>query len=293
MESFFQFVYRATGISPSFQLKLIYSAGVLVGLTLIRLLLLKLIESKVENARRRYVLKKIASYTISVAGMLALLRIWLKSFGQLGTFLGLLSAGIAIALKDPLANIAGWLFILIRQPFSIGDRIEIGNNRGDVIDIRLFQFSLMEVGNWVEGDQPTGRIIHIPNGKIFTEPLANYTQEFEYIWDEIPVLITFESDWKKAKEILLKAAESILPAELPGSEPVSSKFMMKSLSFRPQIYTSIRESGILLTLRYPCHPDRRRELRHRIWEFILEAFEREVSVNFAYPTSRVLLEEEN
>ena len=190
MESLFQFVYRTTGISPSFQLKLLYSVGVIATLVLLRLLLLKLVESRVENVRRRYVLKKIASYTVSVAGILALLRIWLKSFGQLGTFLGLLSAGIAIALKDPLANIAGWLFILIRQPFSIGDRIEIGSNRGDVIDIRLFQFSLMEVGHWVEGDQPTGRIIHIPNGKIFTEPLANYTQEFEYIWDEIPVLIT-------------------------------------------------------------------------------------------------------
>ena len=73
---------------------------------------------------------------------------------------------------------------------------------GDVIDIRLFQFSINEIGNWVDADQSTGRIIHIPNGIVFTEPQANYTAGFQYIWNEIPVLVTFESDWKKAKQIL-------------------------------------------------------------------------------------------
>ena len=123
-------------------------------------------------------------------------------FGSVGTFLGLVSAGIAIALKDPLVNMVGWLFILIRQPFKVGDRIQIGSAAGDVIDIRLFQFSINEIGNWVDADQSTGRIIHIPNGIVFTEPQANYTAGFQYIWHEISVLITFESDWKKAKQIL-------------------------------------------------------------------------------------------
>ena len=96
----------------------------------------------------------------------------------------------------------GWCFILIRQPFKVGDRIQIGKVAGDVIDIRFFNFQLNEIGNWVDADQSTGRIIHIPNGIVFTEPQANYTAGFQYIWNEIPVLVTFESDWKKAKQLL-------------------------------------------------------------------------------------------
>ena len=72
--------------------------------------------------------------------------------------------------------------------------------KGDVIDIRVFQFSILEVGNWVDADQSTGRIINIPNGKVFTETMVNYTTGFEYIWNEMPVLVTFESEWEKAKE---------------------------------------------------------------------------------------------
>ena len=81
-------------------------------------------------------------------------------------------------------------------------RVQVGEHAGDVIDISLFKFTIMEIGNWVDADQTTGRIIHIPNGKVFTEALANYGKGFKYIWNEIPVLLTFASDWEKAKEIL-------------------------------------------------------------------------------------------
>jgi small-conductance mechanosensitive channel len=97
-----------------------------------------------------------------------------------------------------LANLAGWVFIVWRHPFRVGDRVQIGEHAGDVVDLRIFQFSLMEIRNWVEADQSTGKIIHIPNGIIFTSPLANYTHGFNYLWNEIPITITFESDWEKA-----------------------------------------------------------------------------------------------
>ena len=71
-----------------------------------------------------------------------------------------------------------------------------------LIDLRIFQFTLMEIGNWVDADQSTGRIVHVPNGSVFVTPLANYAKGFQYIWNEIPVLVTFESDWRRAKEIL-------------------------------------------------------------------------------------------
>ena len=92
--------------------------------------------------------------------------------------MGFVSAAIAFALKDPIANVAGWMFISTRSPFKIGDRIELGTNAGDVIDINVFNFSIMEMGNWVDADDMTGRIIHIPNARVFTEALAIMEKDF-------------------------------------------------------------------------------------------------------------------
>ena len=131
-----------------------------------------------------------------------------------------MSAGLAIALKDMLSDLAGWVFILWRKPIEVGNRIQIGENSGDVIDVRPFQFTILEIGNWVKADQSTGRIIHIPNGSVFLQPLCNYDMGFKFIWNEIPVMITFDSDWEKAKEILQVIAND---KSLPMTADVASE----------------------------------------------------------------------
>ena len=140
-----------------------------------------------------------AEYYISgVAAFLFFWRIW---FGHgIATYMGVLSAGLAIALRDPLANLAAWLFITVRKPFSVGDRISISEHAGDVIDQRLFSFSVVEIGKWVDADQGTGRIIHIPNGWVFKYSVQNHTQGFNFLWNELLLLVTLESNWKKAKK---------------------------------------------------------------------------------------------
>ena len=189
-------------IYPDYQGRLMVSLLVIVVIWLLRLLLLKIVYSQVENIKTLYHWRKTTAYTGFALAALFVSSVWFRGFSSLSTFLGLLSAGVAIALRDPLVNLAGWVFILWRNPFEVGDRIQIGSTAGDVIDQRIFQFTLMEIGNWVQADQSTGRIIHVPNGKVFTEPTANYNKGFQYFWNEIPVLVTFESDWKKAKKIL-------------------------------------------------------------------------------------------
>lgn len=217
-------------------------------------------------------------------------RLWFSGFQSIATYLGLLSAGIAIALKDVVSNFAGWLFIISRRPFSVGDRIQIGNYAGDVIDTRVFQFTLLEIGNWVNADQSTGRIIHIPNGMVLSEVLANYSKGFQYIWNEIPVLITFESNWKKAKKILQKIAdkdaEQLSKAAEKRVKEASKKFMILYSRLTPIVYTSVQDSGVLLTIRYLCEPQRRRDSEQVIWEDILEEFTKNNDIDFAYPTRR-------
>lgn len=161
---------------------------------------------------------------------------------------------------------------------------------GDVIDIRPFQFTVMEIGGWVEADQSTGRIIHVPNSTILNQSLINYSKGFQYIWNEIPVLITFESDWKKAKIIL----QSILDkhAEHPGEKAeknlkeAGDKFLMNYYVLTPTVYTSVKDVGVLLTLRYLTEPRKRHDSEQTVWEKILEEFDRCEDIDFAYPTQR-------
>ena len=186
---------------------------------------------------------------------------------SIGTFLGLTSAGLAIALHDTIANLAGFFFIEARKPFRVGDRVDINGVQGDVIDIRLFQFSIVEVGNWVDADQSTGRIIHIPNSHVLKYPTANSHTGFEYIWNEIPVLITFESDWKLAKELMLKIAidqaESLSVDAQNQIRRAARKYLIVAGKLTPIVYTSVKDSGVMLTIRYLVNPRMRRALSRR------------------------------
>jgi small-conductance mechanosensitive channel len=163
MNQLSSFLQDTIGISPANQSKILYSMLIIVVLSIIRFSILKIVWRITDDPKARYTWKRSVSFTIGFLTIILVSSVWIKAIGEFGAFLGLLTAGLAIALKDPLTNIAGWIFLLTRKPFSVGDRIQIGEHAGDVIDLRLFQFTLLEIGNWVDADQSTGRIIHIPN----------------------------------------------------------------------------------------------------------------------------------
>jgi len=233
----------------------------------------------------------------SLVSILLKIMVYITAIGMLGvemtSFIAILgAAGLAVgmALSGTLQNFAGGVMILLFKPFKVGDRVQIGENAGDVIDIRLFQFSINETGNWVDADQSTGRIIHIPNGIVFTEPQASYTAGFQYIWNEIPVLITFESDWKKAKQILSEIVNhhGLLISENAEDQvkEAAKKFLIFYTKLTPIVYTSVKDSGVMLTLRFMCDPRKRRSISEIIWEDILDRFEVCNDIDFAYPTQR-------
>jgi len=280
-----------SGIPAELYTKLLTSLAYILGIWFLRLLMLKGVWRRTENSLTRYQWSKTSNYAAVALATLLLGRIWLEEFQSVATFLGLVSAGLAIAMKDPIVNVAGWIFIIWRRPFEVGDRIQIGVHAGDVIDVRVFQFTIMEIGNWVHADQSTGRIVHIPNGKVFVEPQSNYTKGwFDYIWNEIPVLVTFESDWKKAKQILQQIALThsghLTPIAERKLKESSKQFIVLSPNVMPEVFTSVQDSGVLLTLRHLCEPRSRRTSIQEIWEAILEEFARCNDIDFAYPTQR-------
>ena len=278
------------GLSPTLQMHLLVSVVVIAGLWLLQRIVLALVYRRITDPRTRYRWRKTTTYVFIVAGILVVGREWLEGFKALATFLGLVSAGIAIALKDPLVNLAGWAYIVGRRPFDVGDRIEIAGHKGDVIDQRLFQFTLNEIGVWVDADQSTGRIIHIPNGRIFTDPVANYDKGFKYIWNEVPVIVTFESNWKKAKEVLtaiaFKHAEHLTAEAERDLLTASRQYFINYKKLTPIVYTSAVDSGVRLTIRYLIEPRRRRGTVSAIWEEILTEFAKSSDIDLAYPTTR-------
>ena len=271
--------------------KLLLSLGTLVAMSLVRRLFVRLVEKRFEDPRARFQFRKNVALASSIITLIIIGTIWLDALKHMGIFLGLATAGAALALKDLIADLAGWVFIMWKRPFEVGDRIEIAGFAGDVVDLRIFEFSLLEIGNWVEADQSTGRVVHVPNQKLLSEPIANYTAEFPYVWNEIPVLVTFESDWKKAKAILSEVAEDEtgeLSRRAKEVIPRATRRMLISYrTLSAMVYTTVRDSGVLLTIRYLAEPRARRGSEQAIWEGILDAFADEPDIDLAYPTRRI------
>ncbi len=270
--------------------KLFFTVTALTVIALFRLLTGMLVSRKVKDDKRSYHVRRTVTYVYTAIVFVVVGSIWFQGITALSTFLGLASAGLAVALHDTIANIAGFFFIEARKPFRVGDRIELDHVKGDVIDIRLFEFSIVEVGNWVDADQNTGRIVHVPNSMVMRLPLSNYNIGFEYIWNEIPVLITFESNWKKAKALLSeignKNAESLSRGAQEQIRRAARKYLIIAGTLTPTVYTTVKNSGVMLTIRYIVNPRQRRGTEQQMWEEILDVFANEPDIDLAYNTTR-------
>lgn len=285
--------YFNLNIGVEFLSRLIQTLIILVVLWLLRGLSFRLVNRQFrQNTRLLYNWRKVVQYVTVIVGLILIGRIWLAGVDTLVTYLGLVSAGIAIALQDPIVSVAGWIFIVWRRPFTVGDRVEIEGIMGDVIDIRVFAFSLLEVGYRIDAEQSTGRIIHFPNGIVFKEPIINTHQGYPYIWNEVPVMVTFESDWEKAKAILTNIINELAPDVSEGIhryEKRADRFVISYDNILPIIYTKVAESGVVLTMRYLVDPRRKRSSEQEVWEAVLRAFKLHEDIDFAYPTQREYL----
>lgn len=290
MNRWSEWVYDYLGMSHSIQYKIGATFILIVILFVIRRLIIGLLLSNVKDVKIRYNWEKGLSYGAYILFFLLIVPIWFSELHSLGTFLGLLTAGLAVALKDPISNLFAWMYILLKKPFEMGDRVQLGNSEGDILDISFFEFTMLEIKNWVGADQSTGRIVHIPNGLLFTQPIVNYSQAMNYIWNEIPVMVTFESNWQKAKRILLKIEDQKLKKMVDEVNMELGKalknYHVYYTKLTPTVYTSLKPNGVLLTLRYMCNPKKRRDSEQIAVEEILSQFARHKDIHFAYPTTR-------
>jgi len=244
----------------------------------------------VRDEIRRHKARRTISYMTQIVAVLIVIVTWAGKF-NLQLLIGLASVGLALALQNVILSFAGWIKIVLSRPFDIGDRIQAGEHIGDVIDIGLLHTYILEVGNWVGADQSTGRVAYIPNSVVFTQTVFNYTQGFPYVWHELPVLVTFESDWRRAKMILedLVTRQSRDMSEKVRTliQRMKRDYPIRYSHLHPIVYTTVRDSGVLLTVRYLTEARERRQWEADLCEEILDAFAKEPTINFAYPTYRM------
>lgn len=217
--------------------------------------------------------RKFASTIVFIIAVLGIAALWSRLLEHKSTFLGLLGAGLAIALREPLLAIAGRIAIFAGHMYSVGDRIEINKMGGDVIDVGFFYTRLMEIGNWVKGDQVTGRITQFSNSIIFGTPVFNYTQNFSYIWDEVVLPITYSSDISSAKEILLKSADKYTREFLQKAEneveEMRHSYLVPKVELKPSVFVDVTDNYVNVTLRYIVDPKKRRVAKSFIFTCVL------------------------
>ncbi|MGI2335173.1 MAG: mechanosensitive ion channel family protein [Dehalogenimonas sp.] len=256
--------------------KALYSAIALAALYLVfKFLFEEAVASRISDPVTKYSFRRALSIFFFIGAGVALTNIWVDAQNLVVAF-GLIGAGVALALQDLFRNIAGGLLIIVRGNYRVGDRIEINSRKGDVIDIDLLNTTLLEIGEWVSGDQPTGRLCIIPNGLILSHPLHNYTKDHRFIWDEITVPLTHSSDWKLASEAILDLATELTMEATDLAQKsisrLSAKYYLPERAVAPKSFISPNDNWIDLTIRYVTDVRDRRQTKDKLNRLILLEF---------------------
>jgi len=271
-------------------MRISFSIGIILLAYLIKRIIVLKINRTVKNIIVRHNYRKLTVYILGVIAFLTIIFVWLRRI-NFGIIFSIIGAGLIISLNDLILSFFGWLFIVVRKPFDVGERVQIGSVKGDVVDIRAFYVTLLEIEGWVKDEQSTGRIVHLPNNFIFKNPVYNYTKGFNFIWNELKITITFESNYKNAKDIcldFLRQFHNSWAVDLDGKiEQAQNIYAIYYKTLTPTVYVKIVENGILLSLRYLVEPHKRRFSENFLFENILNEFSKSPDINFAYPTYRL------
>ncbi len=277
------------GITPENGRKALLSIGLVVIVLASSAVIRKLVGYVLSSTHRsdtqaKFWTRQAISLLAAILILFGLLSIWFNDPARLATALGLLSAGLAFALQQPVTSIASYFVILRGNTFTVGDRISMGGVRGDVIRLGFIQTTIMEMGEppnvqsaepamWVQSRQFTGRIVTVSNSKIFAEPVFNYTREFPFIWEEMAIPITYKADRSKMEEIMLSAAKqhavSIESLAKDAAETLKSRFGVEPLDLVPRVYYRLTDNWLELTVRFLVHTHRIRNVKDAMSRFIL------------------------
>lgn len=268
--------------------RMIFSIAFVLALYLVATAFHRLIVLRIDDPPARVALHRAVNYVAVGVGLIVLGVIWLERLGGFSVALGFVAAGAVVAAREIIASVGGWVLITSGRAYRIDDRIEMAGIQGDVIAFGVLRTTLMEIGNWVEGDQHTGRIVTISNSAVFQQPLYNYTRHFSFIWDEIHVPIAYHSNWRKAREICLHHAEEssrqIMLEARNELDEMRRRFVIGHAEISASVYTSFNDNWVELAVRYLTPVRGRRAVRDGLSRSILAALQEAGDITIASQT---------
>ena len=250
------------------------AVGIAIVIAIVKLLQ-RLVAQNVANSDLRYRTRKFIGLSGYVLAVLVLITIFSGRLTGFTVAFGVAGAGIAFALQEVIASVAGWVAMTSGNFYAPGDRVQLGGIKGDVIDIGILRTTLMELGQWVDGDLYNGRIVRIANSFVFKEPVFNYSGDFPFLWDEIVLPIRYGSDWRYTHDILNGICNDVL-----GSYAIESKkswqdavrqYKLEDASVEPMITLKLTDNWIEFTARYIVDYRRRRACKNLLFRRFLEA----------------------
>jgi small-conductance mechanosensitive channel len=239
---------------------------------------------------RLFIARRVGKYLVVMAILLVLISFFFEDLRPFATALGIAGAAVVIALQDLFASFAGWFVIVLSNKMRVGDRIEVDGKRGDVLDIQLLRTTLLELNTWLEVDEPTGRVIVIPNSFVFKEKMMNFTHVHPYLWNKIDITVTYETPAREAEALLRRILEEETRTEFQaareGGWMMERVYGVPDTDYEPKVFSVIAESGVLFRLLYVSHYRRVSSMRSRINTRIIAEFESDKRMGLAYPTHR-------
>lgn len=231
---------------------------------------------RIKDPNSRYRIRKGLQFLGYAAMVLQVSILYREQLGGLTVVLGVAGAGIAFALQEVIASVAGWAAISFGGFFEVGDRVQLGGIKGDVIDVGILRTTLMELGQWVDGDLYNGRIVRVANSFLFKEPVFNYSGDFPFLWDEIKVPVKYGCDHRLARQVLQEVADQVVgPVALEAAEAwkgVSRKYRVEDARTGPMVSLIANDNWMEFTVRYPVDFKARRITKDRLFEGILDRF---------------------
>jgi len=273
-------------------LKLFLSLGVVVIILIVYRAIRNAIKRRVEDATRLQSMRVAVRNVLAITGFLIIAIIWLPRGNNLITALGILGAGLAIASQEMVGSLVAGLNIWLGNIYRVGDRVRIGDVVGDVMDISLLRTTVMEVGEWVKADQYTGRVVTVANRQVWVNSVYNFTQHWGYLWDEITLPITYESDWQRATELMLEHGQTYT-AELQADAEAKLSMMLdryplKDTKVEPTLYLAMTDNWIELTLRFVVDAQERRKVKGQLHQDLLQHFQAEDNISVASMTIEIV-----
>ena len=265
-----------SGISNEYMLLILLSIFVVIFMKFVNKTLIYLYSLKKHSSRMVFRFNQRCNIFIGLISVFFIFLLWEGHLKNIVTIISFISAGATIALREVILNLFAGLFIKFAKPFVVEDRIESGNVKGDVVLISSMSFKVLELEDRLNGEQSSGIIVNIPNSKVFSEPLKNYTKAFKYIWSELVVNIDFDANIDKTKEILYKIVNNnevikAIPNKMDKAiDEASGHYRIYYNNLEPIIYTEFKDGHIEMTIRFLVHPKKERNVINDLWVGIIK-----------------------